>query len=73
MEDDEVRLKYLREMVTSSDMELRTCEILHAKPLLWDAAPAIDFQMTLHPDLRRLSPEEKRLLKEDVNQYPEDV
>ncbi|XP_037521305.1 juvenile hormone acid O-methyltransferase [Rhipicephalus sanguineus] len=41
IEDDSTRLSYLREMITSSHMELRKCEILLYKPLVWDATAAI--------------------------------
>lgn len=66
IEDDSARLSYLREMVRSSHMELRRFESFLYKPRVWNAEVAIDFQTTLNPELRLLSPEEKTRLKKDV-------
>lgn len=66
LEDDAARLCYLREMVTSAGMELRRCEITLCKPHLWDAAAAIDFQISIHPGFKRLSAEEVGRIKKDV-------
>ncbi|KAL1443792.1 hypothetical protein MTO96_045829 [Rhipicephalus appendiculatus] len=65
-EDDSERLSYMRGIVRSSNMELRRCEILLYKPQVWNATAAIDFQMALNPDLRLLSPQEKKRLKKDL-------
>lgn len=66
IEDDGERLSYIQEIIKSANLELHRFESFLYKPFAWNAEAAIDFQMTLKPELRLLSSEEKRRLKKDV-------
>lgn len=66
MEDDDARLYYLQDILHSANLKPSTCELRyvfvdHSKPEQF-----IDMQMSLNPAASLVTPEENKMLRDDV-------